>query len=192
MCLFCSQLFHSFQDYRQKRTIKKKKKFYTKWNIFKEEPWTYPLFKGEVRRGAPRVFAGQQPMRVPRARRVRVGGGVGAGRTHGRRHVAVVVQHGAVARVGGRRLRGGRVGPTQQRGGPPVHRLVRPEGRRQTSVHNCSPQSQTCVWVWRGGYWPAAPPLSRSQGHPSPAWALLVLVGLMELREGCVWQVLHL
>lgn len=84
-------------------------------------------------------------MGVPRTRRVRVGGGVGAGWTHGRRHVAVVVQHGAVARVRGRGLRGGRVGPAQQRGGPPVHRLVRPEGRKQTSVHIYSLRSQTSV-----------------------------------------------
>lgn len=44
---------------------------------------TYPLFEGEVRRGAPSVLAGQQPMGVPRTGRVGVGGGVGAGWTHG-------------------------------------------------------------------------------------------------------------
>lgn len=57
-----------------------------------------------------------------------VGGGVGAGRTHWGGHVAVVVEHGAVARVRGRRLGGGGVRPAQQRCGPPVNRLVRPEG----------------------------------------------------------------
>lgn len=57
-----------------------------------------------------------------------VGGGVGAGGTHGRRHVAVVVQHGAVAGVRGGGLRSGRVGATQQRGRPTVHRFIGPEG----------------------------------------------------------------
>lgn len=68
-------------------------------------------------------------MGVPGAGRVGVGGGVGAGRAHGRWHVAVVVQHGAVARVRGRGLRGGRVGPAQQRRGPSIDGFVRPEGR---------------------------------------------------------------
>lgn len=116
---------------------------------------TYPFFEGEVRRGAPRVLAGQQPMGVPRTGCVGVGGGVGAGWTHGRRHVAVVVQHGAVAWVRGRRLRGGRVGPAQQRSGPPVHGFVRPEGQKKGStVQIYSRQTETrmsvCVTVgWR-------------------------------------------
>lgn len=87
----------------------------------------YPLFEGEVRRRAPRVLAGQQSMGVPGARRVGVGGGVWAGGTHGRRHVAVVVQHGAVTRVWGGGLRSGRVGPAQQRGRSAVHGFIRPE-----------------------------------------------------------------
>lgn len=89
---------------------------------------TYPLLEGEVWRRAPRVLAGQQSMGIPGAWRVGVGGGVGAGGAHGRRHVAVVVQHRAVAWVWGRGLRGGRVGPTQQRRGPPVHRFIWPRG----------------------------------------------------------------
>lgn len=87
---------------------------------------TYPLLKGEVGRGAARVLTGQQPVRVPGAGRVGVGGGVGAGRAHGRRQVAVVVEQRAVARVGGCRLRGGGVGPAQQWRGASVHRLIRP------------------------------------------------------------------
>lgn len=63
-------------------------------------------------------------MGVPGARRVGVGGGVGAGGAHGRRDVAVVVQHGAVTRVWGGGLRSGRVGPTQQRGCPPIHGFI--------------------------------------------------------------------
>lgn len=82
---------------------------------------TYPLLEGEVGRGAARVLAGQQAVGVPGAGRVGVGRGVGARRAHGRRHVAVVMQQGAVSRVRGRRLGGGRVGPAQQRGGPAVH-----------------------------------------------------------------------
>lgn len=71
---------------------------------------------------------------------MRVGSGVGAGRAHGRRYVAVVVQHRAVAWVWGRGLRGGRVGPTQQWGGPPVHGFIRPTGQRQVSAITCSLQ----------------------------------------------------
>ena len=44
---------------------------------------TYPFLKGEVRSGAASVLAGRQALRVPRARCVRVGGGVGAGWAHG-------------------------------------------------------------------------------------------------------------
>ena len=111
-------------------------------------PWTtvshstYPLFKGEVRRGAPRVLTGQQPVGVSGAGRVGVGGGVGAGWTHGWRHVTVVVQHGAVTRVRRRGLRGGRVGPAQQRSGSPIHRLVRPDGRHGSEFTStaCGPK----------------------------------------------------
>lgn len=81
----------------------------------------YPLLEGEVWRGAAGVLAGQQAVGVSGARRVGVGGGVGARWAHGRRHVAVVMQQGAVSRVRGRRLRSGGVGPAQQRGRPPVH-----------------------------------------------------------------------
>lgn len=56
--------------------------FDPRWMNFSEQS-TYPLFKGEVRRRAPRVLAGQQPMGVSGAGRVGVGGGVGAGWTHG-------------------------------------------------------------------------------------------------------------
>lgn len=63
-------------------------------------------------------------MGVPGARRVGIGGGVGAGGTHGRWHVAVVVQHGAVTWVWGGGLRSRRVGPTQQRGCPTVHGFI--------------------------------------------------------------------
>lgn len=67
-------------------------------------------------------------MGVPGAGCVGVGGRVGAGGAHGGGHVAVVVEHGAVAGVRRGRLGGGRVGPAQQRGGAPVNRLIRPEG----------------------------------------------------------------
>lgn len=113
---------------KKMRVLKTNESFrrFTGWLILRGGA-TYPLFEGEVWRGAPRVLTGQEPVGVPRAGRVGVGGGVGAGGTHGRRHVAVVMQHWAVARVGGRGLRGGRVGPAQQRCGAPVHGLVRPE-----------------------------------------------------------------
>lgn len=154
---------------------------------------TYPLFKGEVRRGAPCVLTGQQPVGVSGAGRVGVGGGVGAGWTHGWRHVAVVVQHGAVTRVRRRGLRGGRVGPTQQRSGSPIHRLVRPDGRHRSEFTSTAyDQTRVCVRVCSVLYRPAAPPLSRSQRHPGPARTLLILLGLMEHSEGCVCQVLHL
>lgn len=114
---------------------------------------TNPFFEGEVRRRTPRVLAGQQPMGVPGAGCVGVGGGVGAGWTHGWRHVAVVVEHGAVAWVWGRRLRGGRVGPAQQRRGPPVDGFVRPEGRDSpqftSTVYNQRPvRHGVCVKGW--------------------------------------------
>lgn len=49
--------------------------------------------------------------------------------------------------------------------------------------------ARVCARVWDS---PAASPLSRSQSHPGPAGTLLVLVRLMELREGGVRQILHL
>lgn len=106
---------------------------------------THPLLEGEVWRGAAGVLAGQQAVGVAGAGRVGVGGGVRARRAHGRRHVAVVVQQGAVSRVRGRRLGGGGVGPAQQRGGPPVHRLVRPEGRAHTHT-----AAVGLHWCWGG------------------------------------------
>lgn len=164
---------------------------YSPWTTVKHS--TYPLFKGEVRRGAPCVLTGQQPVGVSGAGRVGVGGGVGAGWTHGWRHVAVVVQHGAVTRVRRRGLRGGRVGPTQQRSGSPIHRLVRPDGRHRSEFTSTAyDQTRVCVRVCSVLYRPAAPPLSRSQRHPGPARTLLILLGLMEHSEGCVCQVLHL
>lgn len=61
--------------------------------------------------------------------------------------------------------------------------------------------ADTCQLI-PGGAWvcehahewhsPATPPLSGSQGHPGPAGTLLVLIWLMELCEGGVWQILHL
>lgn len=119
---------------------------YSPWTTVKHS--TYPLFKGEVRRGAPCVLTGQQPVGVSGAGRVGVGGGVGAGWTHGWRHVAVVVQHGAVTRVRRRGLRGGRVGPTQQRSGSPIHRLVRPdETHRSEFTSTAYDQRRVCVCV---------------------------------------------
>lgn len=102
---------------------------------------TYPLFKGEVRRRAPRVLAGQQSVGVPGAGRVGVGCGVWAGRAHGRRYVAVVVEHGAVAWVWRCRLRGWRVSPAKQRCGSPIHGFVRPE-KRGTQVCESALQSK--------------------------------------------------
>lgn len=90
---------------------------------------THPFLKGEVGGGAPGVLVGQQPVGVPGTGRLGVRGCVGAGGAHGRRHVAVVVQRGAVAGVRRCRLRGGRVGPTQQRRGSPIHRFVGPGGQ---------------------------------------------------------------
>ena len=119
---------------------------YSPWNTVNHS--TYPLFKGEVRRGAPCVLTGQQPVGVSGAGRVGVGGGVGTGWTHGWRHVAVVVQHGAVTRVRRRGLRGGRVGPTQQRSGSPIHRLVRPDGRHRSEFTSTAyDQTRVCVCV---------------------------------------------
>lgn len=107
--------------------------------------------------------------------------------------MAVVVQHGAVTRVRRRGLRGGRVGPTQQRSGSPIHRLVRPDGRHRSEFTSTAyDQTRVCVRVCSVLYRPAAPPLSRSQRHPGPARTLLILLGLMEHSEGCVCQVLHL
>lgn len=173
------------------KTVPLSRLSYSPWTTVKHS--TYPLFKGEVRRGAPCVLTGQQPVGVSGAGRVGVGGGVGAGWTHGWRHVAVVVQHGAVTRVRRRGLRGGRVGPTQQRSGSPIHRLVRPDGRHRSEFTSTAyDQTRVCVRVCSVLYRPAAPPLSRSQRHPGPARTLLILLGLMEHSEGCVCQVLHL
>lgn len=173
------------------KTVPLSRLSYSPWTTVNHS--TYPLFKGEVRRGAPCVLTGQQPVGVSGAGRVGVGGGVGAGWTHGWRHVAVVVQHGAVTRVRRRGLRGGRVGPTQQRSGSPIHRLVRPDGRHRSEFTSTAyDQTRVCVRVCSVLYRPAAPPLSRSQRHPGPARTLLILLGLMEHSEGCVCQVLHL
>lgn len=173
------------------KTVPLSRLSYSPWTTVNHS--TYPLFKGEVRRGAPCVLTGQQPVGVSGAGRVGVGGGVGAGWTHGWRHVAVVVQHGAVTRVRRRGLRGGRVGPTQQRSGSPIHRLVRPDGRHRSEFTSTAyDQTRVCVCVCSVLYRPAAPPLSRSQRHPGPARTLLILLGLMEHSEGCVCQVLHL
>lgn len=173
------------------KTVPLSRLSYSPWTTVNHS--TYPLFKGEVRRGAPCVLTGQQPVGVSGAGRVGVGGGVGAGWTHGWRHVAVVVQHGAVTRVRRRGLRGGRVGPTQQRSGSPIHRLVRPdEQHRSEFTSTAYDQTRVCVCVCSVLYRPAAPPLSRSQRHPGPARTLLILLGLMEHSEGCVCQVLHL
>lgn len=88
---------------------------------------TYSFFEGKIWRGAACVLAGQQAVGVPGAGRMWVGGGVGARWAHGRWHVAVVVEQWAVTRVWRCRLRGGRVGPTQQRCGPPVDGFIRPD-----------------------------------------------------------------
>lgn len=98
--------------------------------------WTHPLLEAEVGRGAARVLAGQQPVRVAGTRRVGVGGRVGTGRAHGRRHVAVVVQHGAVGGVRGGGLRRRGVGAAQQRRRASVHRFIRPEETRRSETQD--------------------------------------------------------
>lgn len=132
-------------------------------------------------------------MGVPRAGCVRIGGRVRTRWTHGWRHMAVVMEQWAVSRVWGCRLRSGWVGTAQQRCCPSIYRFVGPEVK---VVRNKLMLSRTANWnvkVWQHMYYsPAAPPLSRSKGHPSPAGAFLIFIGLVQLNEGCVWQVLHL
>lgn len=58
------------------------------------------FLEGEVRRGAASVLAGQQPVGVPRARGLRVGDQVWAGRTAGGSCQAVILQGVKVSHVG--------------------------------------------------------------------------------------------
>ena len=78
--------------------------------------FAYQLLKGEVRRGAASVLAGEQA----------VGEQVGAGWAPGGGHEAIVLQRLEVCRVRGGRLGRGGVGAAQHGCRPPVQGLVRP------------------------------------------------------------------